>query len=76
MHVYAGGPAGSGTFLTAFGAGLPSEQAVGFACGDGSGTGHRFNVKLSTTSPAVWIHGINSIDNSVIYNSGKPIPFP
>ena len=76
MHVYAGGPAGSGTFLTAFGAGLPSEQAVGFACGDGSGTGHRFNVKLSTTSPAVWIHGINGIDNSVIYNSGKPIPFP
>ena len=46
IHLYVGGPAGSGTFIKDFMANIDSEMAVGFACGDGTGTGQSAPARL------------------------------
>ena len=78
IHLYVGGPAGSGTFVNDFPVALGSESAVNFACGDGSGTGHRFSFQVPSSIPAsnysgkkIYLHGINGADNSLLAGSGN-----
>ncbi|MCB0363305.1 MAG: discoidin domain-containing protein, partial [Bdellovibrionales bacterium] len=78
IHVYAGGPAGSGTFIVAAKADLPSEQPVASACGDPTLTPHRFQFRVPTSVPAsnyvgkkIYVHGINNRGNDLLVNSGN-----
>ncbi|MCV2886628.1 hypothetical protein OE749_18185 [Aestuariibacter sp. AA17] len=78
VHVYAGGPAGTGSAITSADANLNSEPAVASACG-ASGSKYRFDVALPRAKvyqhagKALHVHGISPIGsgNKVITNSGK-----
>jgi hypothetical protein len=75
IHMYAGGPAGTGNWVNAVAANLPSEPAVAAACGS-TGSNYRFQIELSNQAEnitkTIWIHGISITggDNLTIGNSG------
>lgn len=73
IHIYAGGPAGSGTFAGHTIANQASEIQVAQACDDNTGSYHRFRFNPSSAAfkgMSVWVHGINGSNNSLITNSG------
>jgi len=78
VHVYAGGPAGTGTFVTAAIANVASEPAVAQACGLDGATALRFDIPISAAvnyqfrNKKIYVHGISPIagTNSLIANSG------
>ena len=78
VHLYAGGPAGSGTFVNAVTANLPSDGAVAAACGS-TGSNYRFQIPIFSDQHAqhiaepIYVHGISISGgpNSTIYNSGS-----
>lgn len=81
VHVYAGGPAGSGTFVTAAAADLASESAVAQACNAG-GTAYRFQIPVDGFlaqfgGAPIYVHGISpfGLANQLIGNSGA-LRFP
>ena len=79
VHVYVGGPAGSGTWFTAGTANQPSEPAVAQACGVGSGA-YRFSiatpfgpeVMMQLGGLKIYLHGISPVggSNRLLTNSG------
>jgi hypothetical protein len=79
VHVYAGGPAGTGSWVTAGTANGWSEPAVAQACGGGSGA-YRYGLTVPFGPEAMmqqgglklYIHGISPIggSNRVLSNSG------
>jgi hypothetical protein len=78
VHVYVGGPAGTGQFLKAVVADSNSEAAVANVCGI-EGRNYRFRIPLTYEelqnhqSKAIYIHGIATAGapNSLINNSGR-----
>src|SRR5207248_1080752 len=78
VHVYAGGPAGSGTFVTAATANLASEPDVASACKLDGATALRFDIPISAAlnyqlrNKKIYVHGISPIggSNDLIGNSG------
>ena len=81
VHLYAGGPAGTGNFVTAVMANLPSDGAVAAACGS-TGTNYRFQIEIGSyqaenVAKTIYVHGISISGgpNYTIYNSGAFI-FP
>ena len=78
VHLYAGGPAGSGTYVKQVQANLNSEPAVANACGS-SGKQHRFQIPISYAEATkykgkkIYVHGISPIKsgNLTIYKSGS-----
>lgn len=78
IHVYVGGPAGTGQMIGSRTAQLASEPAVGSVCGSG-GKNHRFSFVLSEATlkkykgKAIYVHGIslNGGANLTITQSGK-----
>ncbi|MCS3746398.1 RHS repeat-associated protein [Xanthomonas arboricola] len=58
VHMYLGGPAGSGTFAGATAATLPSDSGIASAC-SASGSNYRFSFPID--------------ENFIIQNGGKPI---
>lgn len=85
VHVYVGGPAGSGTIVGGFASANGSETAVANACGS-FGTAYRFAIPLSLTvrqahvGKRIYIHGIHptgTYANDLIANSGVfSVPSP
>ncbi len=84
VHFYAGGPAGSGSWLTAGVANSWSEPAVAYACGVGSGA-YRYSIAvpfgpqemMQLGGLAIYAHGISPIggSNRLLTNSGAfPLP--
>ncbi len=76
VHIYAGGPAGSGGFIAGSGrAREESESAVGAACLDPSNSPHRFKVQLSENARGqrIYVHAINGRENPLISRSGLMI---
>jgi hypothetical protein len=84
VHVYAGGPAGTGSWLTAGTADLWSEPAVAQACGGGSGA-YRYSLAIPFKPEdmmrlgglPIYVHGISPIGgtNRLLTNSGAfPLP--
>lgn len=77
VHLYVGGPAGTGTAIGAWTANEASEQGVQDAC-HSSGTSHRFTIPLTEAVRAqyagqsIYIHGISPTggDNSLLDGSG------
>ncbi|HYD81667.1 MAG TPA: glycosyl hydrolase family 28-related protein [Paucimonas sp.] len=78
VHVYAGGPYGSGGTLVAYGtANFSSEPAVASSC-QSYGTTYRFRIVLSPQVMQTWgskplyVHGINNLGgaNSLLGGSG------
>ena len=77
VHLYVGGPAGSGTNVGAYTANLASEPAVASSCA-ASGTNYRFSIPLTTeirqqhAGKAIYIHGISPVGtgNPTIAGSG------
>ncbi len=76
IHLYLGGPAGTGQFFGQFTPSVPSEPAVAAAC-QTQGSLYRFEVDLSgflASNPGakVYVHGISSTggSNELIANSG------
>jgi hypothetical protein len=81
VHLYAGGPAGTGTFVNAATANLPSDGAVAAACGS-TGSNYRFEIDIGdyqaqNVGKTIYVHGISISGgpNYTIYNSGAFI-FP
>ena len=78
VHLYAGGPAGSGTFVTAATANLASEPDVASACKLDGATALRFDIPISAAlnyqlrNKKIYVHGISPIggSNDLIGNSG------
>ncbi|MEN5062294.1 RHS repeat-associated core domain-containing protein [Luteimonas sp. TWI1416] len=78
VHMYLGGPAGSGTGFSGYNANLPSESAVSTAC-ESQGSAHRFTISITTAmrqqhgGKAIHIHGISPAGgaNLTIANSGS-----
>jgi RHS repeat-associated protein len=78
VHLYLGGPAGSGTFIGSYPADQASEPAVASACGVGSGS-YRYRIPLSDTQriqyggKAIYIHGISPVggSNNLLGGSGN-----
>lgn len=88
VHVYVGGPAGSGTAVGAYSADQPSEPAVAAAC-SASGTNYRFSIPITAAihqqhaGKAIYVHGISpvgganlTIGNSGTYAIAAPLPSP
>src|SRR2546428_9379806 len=79
VHVYVGGPAGSGSWFTAATANQPSEPAVAGACGVGYGA-YRFSiatpfgpeVMMQLGGLKIYVHGISPVggSNRLLTNSG------
>lgn len=77
VHIYAGGPAGSGAGLGSIAANRASEAAVAQRCGT-SGTAYRFAYPLSVAvrkqyaNKKIYVHGISPTggSNLTIQNSG------
>src|SRR5262249_14458315 len=79
VHVYVGGPAGTGPWLTAGTANLWSEPAVLQACGVGSGA-YRYSIPapfgpaemMQFGGKTVYVHGISPLggSNRLLGNSG------
>lgn len=80
VHVYAGGPAGQGSYVGAAIANVEAEKAVAAACG-GDSRNHRFVARLDNASQwagqLVYVHGISSrgTPNLVLNGSGR-LSFP
>lgn len=85
VHVYVGGPAGSGTIIGGYASNNPSEAAVGTAC-SGRGTTYRYSIPLplavrqAHVGKKIYIYGIhptNGSRNAALYNSGVfSVPVP
>ncbi|UPG95257.1 hypothetical protein [Luteibacter aegosomatissinici] len=77
VHLYVGGPAGSGAFLRAVTANLASESAIQQAC-HGSGSAYRFSIplleadKVTYYGQALYVHGISPVGgtNDLVTGSG------
>lgn len=84
VHVYAGGPAGSGSWVTAGAANLWSEPAVAQACGVAGGA-YRYYIAfpfgpedmMQLGGLKIYVHGISPIggSNRLLGNSGV-LPLP
>jgi hypothetical protein len=82
VHLYAGGPAGSGTYVTAATANQSSSPATTAACSTGGST-YGFSVPLTMVlrqqfgGQSIFVHGISpfGLPNSLIGNSGN-LTFP
>jgi len=72
VHLYVGGPAGSGAPACAVTASLPNEAAVTSACGGGSA--HRFKLSLpgATAGTPIYAYGIDVTSNPNAMLSGSP----
>ncbi|HTO98783.1 MAG TPA: hypothetical protein VMK66_17155 [Myxococcales bacterium] len=79
VHVYAGGPAGSGTWVTAGVANQSSEPAVAQACAVGSGAYRYFlavtfgpELVMQLGGLKLWLYGISPVggSNRALTNSG------
>lgn len=78
VHLYVGGPAGTGTGVGAWTANLASEQGIQAAC-HSTGTLHRFSIPLTDAvrvqhgGKAIYIHGISPTGgaNLTIAGSGS-----
>jgi cell migration-inducing and hyaluronan-binding protein len=78
VHVYAGGPAGTGTFVKAAQANLPNEAGVDVACVT-TGVPHRFLIPIAPDDvrrfggQGLFVHGLSLSGkaNLLIGNSGK-----
>jgi YD repeat-containing protein len=78
VHLYVGGPAGTGTKIGAYTANQNSEQAIQDAC-HSTGTLHRFSIPLSEAmrgdhvGESIYIHGISPSggDNNLLSGSGS-----
>ncbi|HZX80087.1 MAG TPA: Ig-like domain-containing protein [Lysobacter sp.] len=86
VHVYVGGPAGSGAYLSSARADRSSEPGVASACQAG-GANYRFSVPIGNSQRAqfagqpLYVHGISPVGqaNSLIAGSGNftlPAPPP
>lgn len=79
VHYYGGGPAGSGQLVDGYMANLPSEPAVGAACGDATNSPHRFMIPLAEAiqdgliGQGIYLHGISPSGqpNLLIQGSGS-----
>jgi hypothetical protein len=77
VHLYVGGPAGTGTAIGAYTANQTSELAIQDAC-HSTGTLHRFSIPLSEAmrgdhaGEPIYIHGISPTggDNTLLSGSG------
>lgn len=77
VHVYAGGPAGTGTLIKSATASANSEAGVAAAC-QSTGTKHRFTIGLSQSEmmsyagQALYMHGISPLGtgNALLNRSG------
>ncbi|MEJ1097688.1 MULTISPECIES: RHS repeat-associated core domain-containing protein [unclassified Pseudoxanthomonas] len=77
VHVYMGGPAGSGTMVGSFAANKPSEAAIAAAC-ESNGTAYRFEIPLTPAirqahvGKAIYVHGISPVGrpNNLLSGSG------
>ena len=76
VHLYAGGAAGSGNFVNAAMANLPSDGAVAAACGS-TGSNYRFQIEIGNyqaqnIAKTIYVHGISITGgpNYTLYNSG------
>jgi hypothetical protein len=63
VHLYAGGPAGTGSFVNATMANLPSDGAVAAVCGS-TGTNYRFQIDIGdyqaqNIAKTIYMHGIS-----------------
>jgi hypothetical protein len=82
VHLYAGGQAGSGTFVTVATANQSSSPATPAACNT-SGSAYGFSIPLTLTlrqqfgGQSIFVHGISpfGLPNSLIGNSGN-LTFP
>jgi YD repeat-containing protein len=76
VHFYAGGAAGTGTFVSGYLANQPSEAAVKTACA-AQGGAYRFNIPLSDTvrnqhgGKLIYIHGISPAGNGNLLIDGS-----
>ncbi|OGC84991.1 hypothetical protein A3F55_01215 [Candidatus Adlerbacteria bacterium RIFCSPHIGHO2_12_FULL_53_18] len=80
LHIYAGGPAGSGTLVTATGlTNIANEAAVSTACGT-TGVKHRYKYYFSNemltryAGEKIYVHGIRKVGtvaNALLTNSGN-----
>ncbi len=78
VHIYAGGPAGTGAYVTAANADIASDPAVAAAC-QASGAAYRFSVQLDPgqrhvfAGRSIFVHGISPVgrDNLLIARSGE-----
>ncbi|WNL47040.1 chitinase N-terminal domain-containing protein [Dyella sp. BiH032] len=77
VHLYVGGPYGTGTMIGGYTANAASEAAVATACGVSSGS-YRFVIPLTSATRSqyagqkIYIHGISPVgnDNSLVADSG------
>jgi hypothetical protein len=81
VHLYAGGPAGTGNYVNSTTANLPSEPAVAAACGS-TGSNYRFQIEIGNyqaqnIAKPIYVHGISITGgaNLTIGNSGN-VYFP
>jgi RHS repeat-associated protein len=78
VHVYMGGPAGSGTLMGKYTANVPSDATINDLCG-ADGSAYRFSIPISLAvrraHPAkpIYVHGISPVgrSNNLLSNSGK-----
>ncbi len=78
VHLYVGGPAGSGTFLGSFRADKPSEAAIQVPCHT-QGTAYRFSIPLSENNriqyagQPLFVYGISTVGgaNTQLTGSGS-----
>jgi len=80
VHLFAGGPAGLGTFIVSGRANIPREAAVGQACGT-SGVAHGFNIDVTSFKAAfggqpIYVHGISTSGGYNPFVSGSGIELP
>lgn len=80
VHLYAGGPAGTGNYVNATTANLPNEPAVNAVCG--AAGNHRFQIEIGNyqaqnIAKTIYVHGISITGggNLTIGNSGN-LRFP
>ncbi len=77
VHLYLGGPVGTGTFYGSYAANSASEPAVAQACGN-NGTAYRFYIPITTEmrnafgDEGMYVHGISPVGqaNNLLTNSG------
>lgn len=76
VHLYVGGPAGSGTYIGAYSANLASEPAIAASC-ISQGTAYRFEIPITAAmrqahpDDAIYIHGISPVGGSNLLISGS-----
>lgn len=77
VHLYLGGPYGTGTIIGGYSANVASEAAIATACGVGSGS-YRFVIALTDATRSqyagqkIYVHGISPVgnDNNLVADSG------